>query len=195
MKILDDPDRTAPVPLATGQLGMRLLLASLGMLFAACVSGLLYVRSIAKVWPPEGMPSLPTGLWLSTVILLVSSATVQWAVSAARHDEKPGIRHGMFATFALGVAFLVSQTVNWFVLVAAAFTPKANLYAFTYYLLTGLHALHVLGGLVPVGVVTARAFRGAYSAARHSGVEYVAMYWHFLDVVWVVLFIVLYLAG
>jgi cytochrome c oxidase subunit 3 len=120
---------------------------------------------------------------------------VQWAVSAARHDEQPGIRHGLLATFVLGVAFLVSQTVNWFVLVAAAFTPKANLYAFTYYLLTGLHALHVLGGLVPVGVVTARAFRGDYSAARHSGVEYAAMYWHFLDVVWVVLFIVLYLAG
>ena len=188
-------ERSRPAPLATGVLAIRVLLASLSMLFAASLMGYLAVRGRAETWPPPGMPAFPRGLWLSTVLMVVSSLTVQWAKRAARRDHQPTLRAGLLLTLALGLAFLTSQTVNWFALMAQAFTPDLNLYAFTFYLLTVLHAVHVVGGLIPLGIVTARAWRGSYSAEFHPGVDYIATYWHFLDVVWLVLFAVLSLAG
>ena len=101
----------------------------------------------------------------------------------------------MLLTTMLGVAFLASQTVNWFALVAAKLTAKTNLYGFTFYMLTGLHAAHVVGGVIPLGVVTVRAWRGRYSSSFHPGVRYCGIYWHFLAAVWLVLFIMLVVAG
>jgi heme/copper-type cytochrome/quinol oxidase subunit 3 len=190
-----DRARTAPVELSTGKLGMRLLIASLAVLFAASITGYIVVRTRAEVWPPAGMPALPSGLWLSTVLIVLSSVTMAWAVAGIRRDRQRPLRLGLLLTFLLGLAFLASQTVNWFGLVAANVRPGANLYAFTFFVLTWLHALHVVGGLVPLGLVTARAWRGGYTAGFHPGVEYTAMYWHFLDVVWLVLFAVLYLGS
>ena len=178
-----------------GHLGMRLLIASLSMLFAASVMGFAVVRSRAAVWPPPGVPALPPGLWLSTFLILVSSATIWVALDGIRHGRERTLRVGLFLTLVLGLAFLVSQSANWFVLVAAQFTMKTNLYGFLFYLLTGLHAVHVLGGLVPLVTTTLRAYQGRYNSASHAGVEYIALYWHFLDVVWVILFVILLVGG
>ncbi len=183
--------RSAPAPVATGLLGMKLLIAALSMLFAASIFGYLVIRARAPVWPPVGMPRLPSSLWISTLIIVISSVTMQAAARAARIGRQRALRWGMALTTLLGVAFLLSQTLNWFALVAANLTAKTNLYGFTFYLLTGLHAAHVVGGLVPLAVVTARAFRGRYSAAAHAGVAYTAVYWHFLSAVWLVLFAIL----
>lgn len=187
--------REREVPIATGRLGMAVLLASLTMLFAAGVVGYLVIRARAEAWPPPGVPSLPGGLWLSTVLILLSSATLHWAVDGIRHDDRRALRMGLTATAVLGLAFLASQTLSWFALVAAEGRPQANLYAFTFFVLTVLHALHVVGGLVPLGLVTARAWRGAYTRERHAGVEYTAIYWHYLGGVWLVLFAVLQLGS
>jgi cytochrome c oxidase subunit III len=185
-----DP-RSEPAPLATGRLGMRLLLLALGVLFAATLSGYLAIRGRAETWPPPGVPELPASLWISTVLIVASSFSVQWAVRGIRRGLQGPLRLGLALTAVLGVAFLVSQTVNWFSLVAINFTAKTNLYGFLFYLLTALHAVHVLGGLVPLGGVTACAHNGRYTAERHNPVEYIAMYWHFLAAVWLVLFAVL----
>ena len=185
--------RREPAPLASGKLGMRLLLLTLGVLFAATLSGYLAIRGRAEVWPPPGVPALPASLWLSTALIVASSFSVQWALRGIRRGLQRPLRLGLALTALLGVAFLVSQTLNWFALVAASFTARTNLYGFLFYLLTALHAVHVLGGLVPLGAVAARALAGRYTGARHNPVEYVAMYWHFLDGVWVVLFAVLLL--
>ena len=187
--------RSEPAPLATGRLGMRLLLLALGVLFAATLSGYLAIRGRAEAWPPPGVPRLPGTLWISTVLIVASSFSVQWAVRGIRRGLQGPLRLGLALTAALGVAFLVSQTLNWFGLVAINFTAKTNLYGFLFYLLTALHAVHVLGGLVPLGGVTACAYKGQYTAERHNPVEYTAMYWHFLDVVWLVLFAVLLLTS
>lgn len=190
---LPDPLRSQPAPLATGKLGMRLLLAALGMLFAASITGYLVTRSNAPQWPPPGVPALPATLWVSTLLIVASSATVAWALAGIRRDRPATLRLALLLTVLLGVAFLISQSFNWFALVAANFTPKVNLFGFLFYLLTVLHAAHVVGGLIPLAVVTSRAWRGGYSAGFHPGVTYCAMYWHFLDVVWLVLFAVLML--
>ena len=93
-----------------------------------------------------------------------------------------------------GFHFLLVQTWNWWGLIAAKMTATSkNLYAFTFFMLTGLHAAHVIGGVILLGVVTARAAQGRYGSGRHNGVTYAAMYWHFLDAVWIVLFAVLVL--
>jgi cytochrome c oxidase subunit III len=189
-----DP-RSAPATLPMGRLGMRLLLLALGMLFAATLTGYLAIRGEAQVWPPPGVPKLPATLWISTVLIVASSITVQRAVRGIRRGLQAPLRNGLLLTCLLGVAFLVSQTFNWFGLVAIHFTVRTNLYGFLFYLLTGLHAAHVLGGLAPLGLVTARAWRGAYTSGAHGGVEYTATYWHFLDAVWVVLFTVLTLTS
>ena len=183
--------RDQPAPLETGRFGMWLLVAALSMLFAGSLVAYVLIRSRAPVWPPAGIPRLPDTLWISTLILLASSVTMQAAVRAARAGRAAALRADMLITTLLGVAFLASQTFNWFALVASHLTAKTDLYGFTFYILTGLHAAHVVGGLVPLAVVTSRAFGGRYSREFHPGVEYCAIYWHFLDVVWVVMFAIL----
>lgn len=190
-----DDIRGGPVPVETGRLGMRLLLASLSMIFGASVVGTLIIRASAPAWPPAGMPPIPSGLWLSTVLLVISSGTLAWAKRGIVMGDTTRLKVGLVLTLALGLGFLANQTVNWFVLVAASFTPRLNLYAFTFYLLTVLHALHVLGGVIPLTVITVRALRGNYSAAAHTGVIYTATYWHYLDIVWLLLFVLLMTLG
>ena len=92
----------------------------------------------------------------------------------------------------LALAFLASQVLNWGLAVVARMPPGVSIYATTFYLLTGLHAVHVVGGLGPLVLVTARARRGAYWPTRHAGVTYITIYWHFLGAVWLLLFAVLW---
>ena len=178
------------------RLGMILFLAALGMLFAATMTGYLVVRSRAAQWPPAGSPPLPGGLWISTLILLVSSASMQWALHAARAGKTAALRHGLHLTLLLGLVFLANQQHNWrHFLTADHLPPQANLYAFTFYLLTGLHGAHVIGGLIGLGITVGRATQGRYARESHGGIERMAMYWHFLGAVWVVMFLVLLTAA
>ena len=188
---LPDGDRAAPAPLATGRMGMKVLVLALSMLFGASLIGYMVVRLRAPAWPPPGMPRLPDALWISTAIIVISGFTMQSAVRAARHGRQGALRAAMLLTTLLGVLFLLSQTVNWFSLAAASLTAGINLYGFTFYVLTGLHAAHVIGGVIPLIVVTVRSWQGRYGPAFHPGVEYCAIYWHFLMVVWVVMFTLL----
>jgi len=176
---------------STGRLGIYFLLAALVMLFGSSIVGYLVIRSRATVWPPPGMPGLPRGMWVSTAIILASSATIEHARSAIRHGAGKASGTGMAVTFLLGLAFLANQTVNWLGPVAAQIAAKPNVYTFGFFVLTGLHAAHVIGGLIPLGIVTARARAGRYTAESHEGADFVALYWHFLTIIWVVLFAVL----
>jgi cytochrome c oxidase subunit III len=181
---------------AAGRLGMSLFLVALGMLFAASMVGYLVVRLRAPAWPPAGSPRLPAGLWISTVILVTSSVTMYLASRAARQERPRALHRLLLATGSLGLAFLISQILNWVRLISGADLPaQSNLYAFTFYMLTGLHGAHVVGGLVPMGIVSVRAGRGRYTARSHEGVHLLSMYWHFLDVVWLVMFVLLVLVA
>ncbi len=186
-------------PPGAGRLGMSIFIASLSMLFAASFIGYLVVRSRAEVWPPPGMPSLPRGLWWSTLILIISSITMQNALSGVRRNSQKAVSIGLLLTLILGLAFLVNQFINWLALreglLHITVPDTAKLYVFTFYMLTVLHGIHVIGGLIPMSIVTARAFQGRYNSDWHPGVLYCTMYWHFLGVVWLVLFGGLVLAG
>ncbi len=198
-----------------GNLGMALLLVSLGMLFAASLLSYLVVRLRMHLGPGAHV-HLPAGLWISTVILLVSSGTIHWAMAAVRRDQEKPLKWLLAVTFALGVLFLIMQTSNWLSMMTAMHRSFAALHAqadvllpggqiipvdrslvqhhdllVLFYVFTILHGLHVLGGLIPLGVVTLRAFGGRYSRNYHPGVRYSVMYWHFLDIVWLLIFAVL----
>lgn len=184
----------ASAGLSAGRLIMLLFLASLGMGFAAVLVFYFVMRSRAAVWPPPGTPPLPAGLWLSTALLIGTSLGLLAARRSLRHERPSMAARALLIALLAGFAFLLSQIANWWLAWAANLPPGRNMFSITFYLLTGLHAAHIIGGLVPLAIVTTRALRGRYSAARHAGVTYCAMYWHFLDAVWLVIFAALLLS-
>jgi cytochrome c oxidase subunit 3 len=183
-------ERPAP---GAWRMGMFLFLVSLGILFAASIVATIIIRLRTGVWPPPGMPPPPSRLWISTLILAISSITMQWGVESARRNRTDALKIAMISTTLSALAFLVSQVINWWSWVGQSATIRSSLYAYLFYVLTGLHAAHVLGGLVPLIVVSVNACYGRYSGMFHEGVRQVAVYWHFLGVVWAVLFLVILL--
>ena len=174
---------------------MKLLLASLSMLFGASIILVILLHlapdRFAEAYPNQPRVPFPSNVWFSTLVLIASSVTMQFAVSAARAGRRAALRSAMCLTLILAAAFLTSQTLSWFVLVAQyaeaiqlRHTPQA---VTIYFMLTGLHAAHVIGGIIPMLVVTIRAFLNRYTRASHEGVVLCAMYWHYLDVVWLIL--------
>ncbi len=186
--------REGEIP-GAGVLGMRIFLASLGALFAAAIAGYLVVRVRATNWPPPGMPRLPAGLGLATALLLAASVTVHLSLRAMRAGAPTLSSRRLAATLALVAGFLAVQAWNWSALIRLHLTAATNLYGFTFFMLTGLHAAHVVGGIMLLGVVWMRARRGRYGSGHHPGITYAAMYVHFLDVVWLVLLAVLLVAA
>ena len=182
--------REGTIP-GAGVLGMWVFLATLAMLFIAAIAGYLVVRLRAADWPPKGMPRLPAGLWLATSLLLAASVTIHRAGTSIRSEGRAACTRWLAATLALGAAFLVVQSWNWWGLIRLHLTASSNLYAFTFFMLTGLHAAHVIGGLALLSVGLVRARAGRYGVEHHPCVTYASMYWHFLDVTWIVLFAVM----
>ncbi len=177
-----------------GTVGMVVLIVSLSMLFAASMFAFGLIRYRTQPWPPLGMPEIPQTLWLSTVVILLASVAIQYAMNSVRRDSECGLKRGLWLTMFLGGVFLAIQGYNWWEFVSGlpSYYHIQGAYLGMFYVLTGLHALHVIGGMIPLGIVIWRAHRGRYSRNFHPGVRYSAVYWHFLDVVWVVLFVMIY---
>ncbi len=184
------PSKENPAP-GAGPFGMALFLVSLAVLFAAGLVSFLVIRARAGTWPPPGAPGLPPGLGWSTGLILASSVTLEVARSALARRAGFVVRIALTVTAALALAFLVSQTVAWFRFVGGNATGFATLYSWLFYFLTGLHAAHVIGGLVPMAVVTVNAYYDRWPPMRGQGLKHVAMYWHFLGGVWITLYAVL----
>jgi cytochrome c oxidase subunit III len=194
-----------------GTIGVYLLLASLSVLFIASIVAFLIIRVQSPEWPPPGFPHVPSSLWISTLIIVGASVTIQFALNAIRRDDEKRLRLHLLLTFILGLLFLLLQTVNWLefyshIRGSAATLPGAGAttqgirlegaYLGMFFVLTGLHAAHVVGGLIPLTVVMYKARPNPagtrYSRNFHPGVRYVTLYWHFLDIVWIILFCVLW---
>lgn len=178
------------------RLGMWIFLGSLGMLFIAMMLGYLVIRLELLGegrWLPDAAPGLPLVFLLSTFVLIGSSVTMLFATRAARHGNGHGVGMWMLVTSALAVGFLLCQSVGWVQLYEANLVFDESLYAWLIYVLTAIHALHVLGGIVPLGITTKNAMAGRYGEVMSSrrGLQSCVMYWHFLDIVWVILYIVL----
>ncbi len=175
--------------LSPRRMGLYILFGSMTMLFGAVLVGFFFTRAQNAVWITPEMPALPRGLWFSTLLLIGVSASFQSALTMARSNRTDALRRRLFLGTALVVAFLLAQVLNWRVIHAAELLSSVRtLYPSTFYLLTGVHALHVLGGLIPLGFVIHHAARRDYSSSRHEGLSMCVQYWHYLGLVWLVLF-------
>jgi cytochrome c oxidase subunit 3 len=145
------------------------------------------------MWRPQNSPGLPFGLFGSTLMLAGLSASAQRALVNIRANRQDAFQKALWITLLFTTAFVVGQAINWTSMaVSQANLPRATLFAFTFYLLTGLHAAHVIGGLVPLGIVIHRAREREYSSSRYEGVRFCVWYWHYLGLIWLVLLAVMF---
>jgi cytochrome c oxidase subunit 3 len=145
-------------------------------------------------WPPQGIEvfdpwHLPL---LNTLILLTSGTTVTWAHHALLHNDRRGLKWGLALTIALGILFTCVQAYEY---AHAAFSFGGNIYGATFFMATGFHGFHVIVGTIFLIVCLIRAILGHFTPQQHFGFEAAAWYWHFVDVVWLFLFICIYVWG
>ena len=172
-------------------LGVRLFILSEVMLFGAFFTAYFVLRAQAPAWPPLPdleRPELPL-VGFNTLLLLSSSVTMQWAVTRIGRGDAAGFKRGLLATLMLGTVFLAIQGYEF---VSNGFGISDGVFGSTFYTLTSFHGAHVLGGLLLMGVLANRARLGLVTREHHTAVEGVSYYWHFVDVVWVVLFLTVY---
>jgi cytochrome c oxidase subunit 3 len=172
-------------------LGMLLFIISEVMIFGAFFTAYFFIRVVGGAeWPAAGteLPKLVAGV--NTAILVSSSFTLHWAETSIKRGNRFGLQAGMLTTFLLGVTFLFIQ-INEYVHIG--FSPQDHAQGSVFYGLTGLHGAHVFIGLTLLAFVTIRAFRGHFSETAHRGVEVPGIYWHFVDVMWIVVFFTVYI--
>jgi cytochrome c oxidase subunit III len=164
-----------------------IFLAVVSSLFALFISAYA-MRMHLGDWSPLPKPQL---LWWNTGLLAVTSVAMQWTVVAARRGDTDGVRTGLIAGGILTFAFLVGQLAVWQQLNDAGYFLTTNPANGFFYLLTAVHGLHVIGGLVAWGRTTSKVWHGMEVANVRLSVELCAIYWHFLLAVWLVLFALL----
>jgi cytochrome c oxidase subunit 3 len=180
---------TGASPLPAAKIGLGVFLAVAGSLFTLLISAYLMRMNIAAMTAAdERLLPVPKLLWLNTGVLIVSSVALHWAQVAARQGQMDGVRANLLAGGVSALAFLAGQVLAWQQLTAAGYFLAANPANAFFYLLTGVHGLHVLGGLVALGRTTAKTWRGFGMGQVRLSVELCAIYWHFLLLVWLVLF-------
>ena len=181
---VDDLHVGGEFPLATATLGLRVFLVVVTVLFS------LLVVAYADRMAQADWRSLPTPwlLWLSTAILIVSSVALHWASVGAARGRIDVVRSGLLIGGVTGVGFLASQLLAWQQLAALGYFSPANPAVAFFYLITALHGLHLLGGLVAWGRTAAKVRRGVELEHVRLSLELCAVYWHFLLAVWLVLF-------
>ncbi len=181
-------------PAMRGRVGMLCMILAESALFAIFVVAYLFYigRSLSGPTPAE---VLETPL-LASIALLSSSATITLAVRALRRDVRAAFLGWWTLTIALGAFFLVATAREWQrLIIDHGLTIATNLFGTTYYTLVGFHAGHVTVGLLLLGLVLAFALRGTVHPGHAERVEVLSWYWHFVDVVWVVVFTVVYVVG
>jgi len=175
-------------------MGLIVALASEVMLFGAFFTAFFYVRyTNYPVYPPEPFEIPVDSTGINTAILVSSSFTMHWALVSIKRGNRRGLILGLLFTLIMGLTFLGLQIREYALLHGDDFTPEHGSFASVFFALTGLHGLHVFVGAVLLATALLRALRGHYSPAKHMGVELSGIYWHFVDVVWVILYTLVYL--
>jgi cytochrome c oxidase subunit 3 len=172
-------------------LGMLLFIISEVMVFGAFFTAYFFIRvGEGNPWPAPGMHLPVEVAGVNTAILWSSSFTMHWAQTSIKHGNRFGLKAGILTTFLLGATFLFIQ-INEYANIG--FAPQDGAQQTVFYSLTGLHGAHVLIGLMLLLFVTIRSFRGHYSAEEHRGVEVPGIYWHFVDVMWLIVYSTVYI--
>ena len=183
-----------PARFSSGMWAIILFVSSEAMFFLALFTTYFYLRTTLPAWEPvfghkPGWEGLPL---INTVILVSSSLTMQLAVWAVRKNDRRRLKTWLAVTFLMGTVFLVGQGYEY---TRLGFLPADGIFAATFFTLTGFHGLHVFGGVMFIGLCLLRSLKGQFNASRHLAVEAASIYWHFVDVVWIGLFTIIYVVG
>ena len=177
-------------------LGMLLFITSEVMFFGGLFAAYFSVRANAAQWPPEQFQEtlkIMPFVGPATILLILSSVSCQYAVWAIRRDDRTVFLRAMTVTVVLGITFLLMQATDYVLLGSEGLTLASGIFGTTYYTLTGFHGAHVFGGVIMLSVILYRGMAGQFSAKHYDAVEGASLYWHFVDVVWILLFSLLYL--
>jgi cytochrome c oxidase subunit 3 len=189
-----EPAESPLTPESWGKLGMWIFLAADAMTFGAaiCAYGALRIGNVN--WPvPSTILGIPSTAFM-TFVLIVSSLTMVEALSGIKHGDQAKLKRFLAFTIAGGLIFLGMQAREWtHLIVTDGLSIKTSLFAATFFVLTGFHGMHVFGGVCYLSTILARAASGVYSAANCNEVEIVGLYWHFVDLVWILIFTFVYL--
>jgi cytochrome c oxidase subunit 3 len=181
-------------------LGIILFIVSEAVMFGSFFAQYFYNRVLSDSWPTraglppgfERVPAFPLPV-IMTIILVASGFTAHWAQNAIRRDDRDQFQGWLILTLFLGLTFLGVQAYEYFnFIVNEGFTIASGIYGTVFFSLTGLHGLHVTVGVLLLAGVLIRGFLGHFSSRSHFGVEGTVLYWHFVDVVWIALYVTLY---
>ena len=189
-----EPAESPLTPESWGKLGMWIFLAADAMSFGALLAGYGALRYGDPSWPH---PATVLGIQLTafmTFLLICSSVTMVEALASIRHGNQAGLRKFLLLTILGGVCFLALQAYEWNKLnFHEGQSIARDNFGATFFILTGFHGCHVFAGVVYLTCILVRALQGAYSAEHHNSVEIVALYWHFVDLIWILVFTFVYL--
>jgi heme/copper-type cytochrome/quinol oxidase subunit 3 len=183
-----------PMPgVSTMKFAMWLFLASEALFFAGLISAYVLLRITSPSWPDVSeLLNVPL-VAVNTSLLLISSVTMVYGFASIEDGNQSRLRLFLIATAGLGTIFVGIQAVEWAQLIGEGVSASNSVFGSTFYVLTGFHGLHVVIGILFLVLTIYRASRGRYSQAEHDGVELMGLYWHFVDIVWIFLFTVIYL--
>jgi cytochrome c oxidase subunit III len=172
-------------------LGVYLFIISEAMLFGSFFTAYFFIRVVGnEQWPPHPFEFPVNVALVNTLILVFSSVVVHWALVSIKRGNRTGLQVGLATTFLMGSVFLATQINEYF---KAGFSIHDGSFASVFYGLTGLHGLHVFVGLTLLAIMNIRTLRGHFSPEAHMGVEMAGIYWHFVDVMWIVVFLTVYI--
>ncbi|MBI3322013.1 MAG: heme-copper oxidase subunit III [Candidatus Omnitrophica bacterium] len=174
-----------------GKFGMWVFLISEIMFFTGLIGSYVVLRLGSVDWLRPGNILNTMLLGLNTIVLLSSSLTMALGLNAIQQGRQRALKRNLLLTALLGVTFLAIKGYDYLHMWHRGFTMSSSLFGSCYYLLTGFHALHVLSGVILLGYLFTAASRGMFSAANYGRIEYSGLYWHFVDIVWVILFAIL----
>ena len=179
--------------MSRGMAGMVLFICSEVMLFGCLFAGYFYVRNQAEVWPPEGVHQLAAGLGgVLTAILIISGIVGHAGVVGLKSGNRKLFLTGVGLAIILGTIFIAGQAYEWFNLMDEGLNAGSTTYGSTFFIMTGFHGAHVIAGLLMLALAWTRGYWRDFTPARHLYVDASMLYWHFVDVVWVFLYAILY---
>jgi cytochrome c oxidase subunit 3 len=172
-------------------LGILLFIISEAMLFGSFFTAYFFIRVVQDTpWPPEPFEFPKTVALMNTFILVSSSFTMHYALHSIKRGNRTGLQVGLLVTALMGATFLGTQINEYF---KAGFSIHDGAFASVFYGLTGLHGAHVFVGLTLLSISNIRTLRGHFSPQAHMGVECTGIYWHFVDIMWIIVFMTVYI--
>jgi heme/copper-type cytochrome/quinol oxidase subunit 3 len=175
------------------KMGMWVFLCSEVMFFTGLIGSYIVLRFASPLWPqPSTVLNIPLTA-VNTFILICSSVTMVQALAGAQRGDLGKMKLFLSLTLLFGAVFISIQGVEYWKLLHEGFNPHVSLFGSVFFTTTGFHGFHVFCGVVCMAYMTGKAFLGKLTKEHHQGIETLGLYWHFVDLVWIVLFTIIYL--